>query len=107
MKNKMKLKLIFLSAIITMLTYGCSNQKEKDEDSKLEHETEKTIHSILEGDMEVLVIDECQYLVYKETIGANHSFGYLAHKGNCNNPIHCYNDIESSKIDNTNVDQEN
>ena len=96
LKNKMKLKLFYLIIISALLSYRCEVQKEKDEDSTLEHETEKTIHSILEGDMEILVIDDCQYLVYKETIGSNHSYGYMAHKGNCSNPIHCYNEIEDT-----------
>ena len=26
-------------------------------------------------------------VIYKEIEGNNHAFGYMAHKGNCNNPI--------------------
>ena len=104
----MKIKLIYSTFICALLVFGCEQQKQKKEDSSLESKTEKILHSIKEDDLEILTIDGCQYIVYKETIGANHSFGYMAHKGNCNNPIHCYNDVQSNlKIENINVDIEN
>jgi hypothetical protein len=87
---------------------SCEQSVQKEEDTTLESETEQMLHSIKEDDVEILSIDGCQYIVYKETIGANHSFGYLAHKGNCNNSIHCYNEIQgTSKIEGININSDN
>lgn len=36
-------------------------------------------------------MDGCEYIVYKDRIDANESYGFMTHKGNCKNPIHCYN----------------
>lgn len=94
--NAMKLNLILLASLCILMFSSCEQSVQKEEDTTLESETEQMLHSIKEDDVEILSIDGCQYIVYKETIGANHSFGYLAHKGNCNNPIHCYNDIQSN-----------
>ena len=77
--------------VICLISIGCDQKPSKDEDSKLEHETEETIHSMEEGDVEIISIDGCEYIVYKESEGANHAYGYMAHKGNCANPIHCHN----------------
>ena len=78
-----------------MIFISCEEQK-VEEDSSLEHITEELIHNIKDGDLEILEIEGCEYLVYKEHIRANQGFGYLAHKGNCKNPIHCYNQKDES-----------
>ena len=61
-----------------------------EEDSPIEHQTEQTIHQIPEGDLEILLIEDCEYIVFKDGRGSNHGFGYMSHKGNCKNPIHIY-----------------
>ena len=38
---------------------------------------------------EVVEIDGCEYLRFDVT----HGYATLCHKGNCKNPIHCYNKI--------------
>jgi hypothetical protein len=90
-ENFMKNQFLKLFIIVSFLISGCKQESSKDEDSKLEHETEETIHSIKQGDVEIILIDGCEYIVYKEAEGANHAYGYMAHKGNCSNPIHCQN----------------
>ena len=85
-------KILIISFVATFfILTGCEETVQKDEDTPLEHKAEEIIHSILKGDVEVLVIDGCQYIVYKEVEGTNLAYGFMAHKGNCNNPIHCYN----------------
>ena len=59
----------------------------------------KTEAQILADDIvnnyQVVVIDGCEYIIYyqiKTGTGVGYKgFGYMAHKGNCNNPIHKYN----------------
>jgi len=84
----MKNSIIILLTSFFILT-GCEQQPKNEEDSTLEHKTEKIIHSIKEGDVEIISIEGCEYIVYKEAEGANHAYGYMAHKGNCSNSIHC------------------
>ena len=56
-------------SIILFLFFGliisCQN-KIQDEDDQLEHETEEIIHKIEEGDLEILNIDGCEYIVFKD-----------------------------------------
>ena len=89
----MKNSIAILVCFIFLLT-GCEEQTKNEEDTPLEHDVESTIHSIKEGDVEIISIDDCDYIVFKEKVGANHAYGYMAHKGNCKNPIHCRNQKE-------------
>lgn len=85
----MKTMILLFSSI--MILNSCDVDVDQDEDSKQEHQAEESIHGISEGDVEILEIDGCQYIVYKEVHGSNKAFGYMAHKGNCSNPVHGYN----------------
>jgi hypothetical protein len=38
-----------------------------------------------------VVIDNCEYVLYSSWGGGHKGYGYLAHKGDCNNPIHEHN----------------
>lgn len=40
----------------------------------------------------VVEIDGCEYILMTESSGAYQGFGYMSHKGDCKNPIHCHND---------------
>jgi hypothetical protein len=60
-----------------------------EEDDHRERHAEELMKTIQEGDFEILVIDECEYLIYTETFNStDRGFGFMAHKGNCHNPIH-------------------
>ena len=39
------------------------------------------------GDFETIVIEDCEYLI-RDTYFGNAGYGFMAHKGNCKNPIH-------------------
>ena len=84
------MKYAALACILTLSLVACQEKQGMDEDTVLEHNTEILLHEIKEGDMEILTIDGCEYIIYKDGLGTNHGFGYMAHKGNCKNPIHCY-----------------
>lgn len=87
----MKVIQLFFLLLVTVYLYSCKPRNPLEEESSVEHQAEEEIHKIPEGDFEILEIDGCQYIVYKEVDGANKAFGYMAHKGNCTNPIHHYN----------------
>ncbi len=93
MKTKM-----FLSLALLLFLFGCDpGQEPKDEDSVLEHIAEEKIHQVHSDDLEIIVVDGCEYMVFKDHSGSNKGFGFMAHKGNCKNPIHCYNPINVEK----------
>ncbi|MCH3884511.1 hypothetical protein [Tenacibaculum aquimarinum] len=79
---------------MALFVLGCEQPIKKEEDTQLEHDTEIRIHNIKKDDVEILMIDGCEYIVYKESDGANRAYGYMSHKGNCINPIHCQNEIK-------------
>jgi len=82
---------------LAILSTSCEEQKTPDEDTVLEHETEMRMHDISPGDVEILVIDHCEYIIYKEIEGASKATGYMSHKGNCKNPVHAYSEISRKK----------
>src|SRR5680860_603023 len=60
-------------------------QKVKDSiDSTIEGKVVK----IPSNKFETINIDGREYLIYKEESDSNSAFGFMAHKGNCSNPIH-------------------
>ncbi|MDA3924492.1 MAG: hypothetical protein PF904_07330, partial [Kiritimatiellae bacterium] len=71
------------------------DQAAKEIDTKVEQEAETSINQVALEDVEVVVIDGCEYIIYKETNGNNQGYGYMAHKGSCKNPIHKYNKADS------------
>jgi hypothetical protein len=75
--------LIFLSLISCDLQESRADQKEFVKDS-----IEQEIKKIPENKLTIVVYDGCEYIIYKEDKDANSSFGFMAHKGNCTNPIH-------------------
>ncbi|NJO91887.1 MAG: hypothetical protein HC831_25165 [Chloroflexia bacterium] len=82
-----------------LITFSCKPEVKVEEDNKIESYTEKTIDEIPIDDVEVVIIDGCEYIIYKNTPSNNPKvgFGFMAHKGNCKNPIHCYNKILQKK----------
>ena len=95
------MKLSFYLFFSILIISACNQKPVVDEDSELEHQTEEIIHKIQEGDLEILTIDNCEYIVFKDYKGSNHGFGYMAHKGNCSNPIHVYRDTIPQSSDKT------
>lgn len=68
---------------------SCNLQDDKTENENSEKSSiEQEIKNIPENKLSVIVIDDCEYIIYKEDKAANSSYGFMAHKGNCSNPIH-------------------
>jgi hypothetical protein len=80
---------------ILLITIGCDRKKDQEEDSVIEQMTETALHNAQNKDAEVIVIDGCEYIIYSIKKDYNDGYGFMAHKGNCNNPIHIYRKIET------------
>ncbi|MFC0185945.1 hypothetical protein SAMN04515674_113105 [Pseudarcicella hirudinis] len=48
----------------------------------------------LPPDYTIVQIEGCEYFRIENT----HGYANLTHKGNCKNPIHCYNDTTKAKL---------
>ncbi len=76
--------------VLLFLFSACAEQQIKKEVSVSEQQTEALINKIDIHDLEILEIDNCEYLFYKKSPSTNKGYGFMAHKGNCKNPIHYY-----------------
>jgi hypothetical protein len=98
----MKSKIIFIVLTISALSISC-DQPSQSEQAILEAQIQGEIHEIEHHNIEILEIDGCQYIIYKEKDGTNLAYGYMAHKGNCNNAEHSeqllLSRLDSFKID--------
>ena len=92
----MKNRLLIFAAIALGLLTGCEEKAPKEVDTKVEQKAEMSIKQVAIEDVEVVVIDGCEYIIYKETSGSNQGYGFMAHKGNCKNPIHKHNEVDLS-----------
>ena len=86
----MNYKQFILCGLLLILFIGCQPQTQYEDASLTEIETIELINKIDLHDLEILVIDKCEYIFYKKSPTTNRGFGFMAHKGNCNNPIHFY-----------------
>lgn len=86
----MKYKQYIIPALLLFLTIGCQQITQKKEVNETDELTEQQINEIDIHDLEILIIDKCEYIFYKKSPNTNKGFGFMAHKGNCKNPIHFY-----------------
>ncbi len=91
----MKHKQYIIPAILLFLFSACEPQTQEKEISETELQTEQLINEIDVHDLEILVIENCEYIFYKKSPSTNKGFGFMAHKGNCKNPIHFYSRSKS------------
>ena len=94
----MKTILILALFGVLMTSTGCEPAKKLPEEvTELENTAEKTIHDVITGDVEIIIFEGCEYLVYKEAKGTNLGYGFMSHKGNCKNSIHNYRTPDTVK----------
>ena len=67
-------KILLIVIIFSIL--GCETETSTSPSSKLNSNS-------------VVIVENCEYF----KVNAYGSYTYV-HKGNCNNPIHCYNNVE-------------
>jgi hypothetical protein len=89
----MKTKTFYATILLILLSLSCKEVVEIEEDNAAEQTAEFLIEGIKNDDVEIIEIDECEYIVFKSTPRENARIGYgfMAHKGNCKNPIHYHN----------------
>ena len=79
-------------ALLTVVLLSCQTKTE-NESTKIKNpsNTNEKIKAIPTDKVEVITYDGCEYLIYKNYADANSAYGFMAHKGNCSNPIHGHN----------------
>lgn len=88
MKNNM------LFSIILLICIACGESNSHEKESGLTTPVQPLKNELIKKNFKIVVLDECQYIVYKEQEGSLR--GYMAHKGNCNNFIHYYITVTDS-----------
>jgi hypothetical protein len=82
---------------VLMTSTGCEQEKLPERDTEIEHTAEEMIQNVIKDDAEIIIIDDCEYIIFKEAKGNNQGYGFMSHKGNCKNPIHNYRTPDTMK----------
>lgn len=83
-----KKNLICLLLGFSLLTTGCDQSKKETGESPPGYTLGEAKEVGINGKIRVVVIDGCEYIIYQEKGKQNDGYGFMAHKGNCKNPIH-------------------
>ena len=86
----MKFKQCIIPALLLILFSACQSPIQEKDVTDYEIPTEQLINELDVHDLEILEIDNCEYIIYKKSPSLNRGYGFMAHKGNCKNPIHYY-----------------
>ena len=92
----MEYNLKYLPTILAILTLAGCDQPTPDEDTQFESQTSEGIDSFRQNDYEIVLIEGCQYIIYIAKKSTTQEYGYMSHKGNCNNPMHYYKTSDTS-----------
>jgi len=77
------IKLLLVGMILITLSFSCSDQGVLTSENSVDKE-------VASKNYKTITIEGCQYIVYDTSAGYS-GYGYMAHKGNCSNPIHKHN----------------
>lgn len=92
MGSKAARRNILFVALMFIFCSSCEiDQKKSKHETPSEHRTELKINQLQDEDFEVIEFEGCEYLIYKHHSASNIGYGFMAHKGNCKNPIHLHN----------------
>ena len=91
---------LFYLSMLFFLT-SCDFSVPRNSNTLLEEEAKHLLHNIEEGNMRVVEIQNCEYVIFKDRLNSNQGFGYMSHKGNCKNPIHQYNQVATNNSKDT------
>lgn len=90
-------RIIFILGIL-MVTITVVSCKDRDYEQLLleQQRVRDSIEGSIEGktskipknQFETIIYEGCEYLIYKEEPDNNSAMGFMAHKGNCSNPVH-------------------
>ncbi len=95
-------KLIIISLLLLSFTFNSCETKIKEKEKKTVELPKHLINKINVNELEIIEIDNCEYIFYKKSPNRNMGFGFMAHKGNCKNTIHYYsrNKRDNKKLNN-------
>lgn len=86
----------YLMISIVLVSFSCKDNLEVralEEQQIIQDSIDKTPEGITlkieYNKFKIITIEGCEYLIYKEKPSNNKTMGFMAHKGNCINPIHC------------------
>ena len=85
--NSMKFTILFTGFIILFFSVSCDNPLPGEQADFEDPSTFKSL-TIPDSSIEIAIIDGCEYVLYKEKETSNLGYGYMAHKGNCQNQVH-------------------
>lgn len=92
---EIKSKRLVITALFIFFLVSCEDKEYKQmllEQKKVQDSIGETIEGkalkIPKNKLETIMFEGCEYLIYKEEHDNNSAFGFMAHKGNCSNPIH-------------------
>lgn len=73
---------IFVSIILVLIVLAsCNFQDDKTAiESSESSSTEQEIKNLPENKLSVIIIDDCEYIIYKEDKDGNSSYGFMSHK---------------------------
>ena len=78
-----------MKKILLILFIGALFACDSDGDGSILFESNQIDVEMIIKNYKIIVIDDCQYILYDTTFG-HKGYGMLTPKGNCNNPIHVY-----------------
>lgn len=86
----------YLMIIIVLVVFSCKDKLHDNilvQQQYLQDSINKTPEGITSkidyNKFETITFEGCEYIIYKEHPSNNTAMGFMAHKGNCKNPIHC------------------
>ena len=79
-----------ISALQLLVISPYQPQTQGKEISVTEIQTEQLINEIDVHDLQIVVMDKCEYIFYKKSPSTNRGSGFTGHKRNCKNTIHYY-----------------
>lgn len=82
----------FIFSLFLLVFLSCDQQTETstNQPSQSAPQTGEKVKPIRFTNIEVFEYEGCEYITLKNKEGSNLGYGFMAHKGNCKNPIHCY-----------------
>ena len=89
MANVLKTCALFLS--LTCISCGLRTELPEDQPNTEFAQSEHQLEELTPDNFEFIEIEGCEYVVFRHVSGT-HGYGFMAHKGNCDNPIHCRRD---------------
>jgi len=81
------MKKLLLIVVFFMTLVSCNNDNLGKNEERFAQGSNAVNVDNIKNNYDVIEIEGCEYIVYTEYHGYG-GYGFMAHKGNCNNPIH-------------------